>query len=354
MAEYLIKDSTLTEIADAVRNKTGKTGSLSPDQMASDLNAIANRTSSDLTVNGATITAPAGYYASQATKSVSTGSAKTPATTITKNPTISVDSSGKITASVSGTQNVTPTVTAGYVSSGTAGTITVSGSATSQLTTQAAKTVTPSKSSQTAVASGVYTTGAVTVGAIPSEYITTTDATASADEIFSGETAYVNGNKVTGTFTIDSELSTQDSLITQIQNAVNSLPDAGSGSEDLDAELTTQENLITELSTILDNKASGGSSGGSVETYAVTISDPYEIFTFYYTDENMEPQTGTGTRNITVLKNTIIICISNASTFSVLCQGSYNTVYNNTQRILGIVVTGELLISAAQVSGGAD
>ena len=131
---------------------------------------IATKTSSNLTASGATVSVPAGYYASAASKSISSGSAKTPATTITKNPTISVDANGKITASVSGTQSVTPTITAGYVSSGTAGTITVSGSNTKQLTTQAAKTVTPSTSAQTAVASGVYTTGAVTVAAIPSNY----------------------------------------------------------------------------------------------------------------------------------------------------------------------------------------
>ncbi len=62
------------------------------------------------------------------------GSATTPATTITANPTISVSSGGLITASVSASQSVTPTVSAGYVSSGTAGTVSVSGSNTSQLT----------------------------------------------------------------------------------------------------------------------------------------------------------------------------------------------------------------------------
>ena len=135
---------------------------------------IATKTASNLTASGATVTVPAGYYASQATKSVSTGSAKTPATTITKNPTISVDSSGKITASVSGTQNVTPTVTAGYVSSGTAGIITVSGSATHQLAFQPAKTITPSTVSQIAVSSGYYTGGSITVAAVPTQSKTVT------------------------------------------------------------------------------------------------------------------------------------------------------------------------------------
>lgn len=41
----------------------------------------------------------------------------------------------------------------------------------SGVTKQSAKTITPSGNSQTAVARGVYTTGAVTVAAIPSEYV---------------------------------------------------------------------------------------------------------------------------------------------------------------------------------------
>ena len=197
----------MTALADAIRSKTGQAGKLSLDAMTAAVNnmeigaqlpelanegsaadllagkellgsdgnivtgTIPTKTASDLTASGATVTVPAGHYATQATKSVASGSAKTPATTITKNPSISVNSSGLITASVSGTQSIAPTVTAGYVSSGTAGMITVSGSATKQLTTQAAKTITPSTSSQTAVASGVYTTGAVTVAPIPDTYI---------------------------------------------------------------------------------------------------------------------------------------------------------------------------------------
>ena len=171
-------------IADAVRNKTGssqeltlgdiaasidgiETGvelpTLSNEGSASDLlsgkqlidgdgnivtGTIATKTASNLTASGATVTVPAGYYASQATKSVGTATQAT--------PSITVNASGLITA--------TATQIAGYVSAGTK-------TATKQLTTQAAKTITPTKSSQTAVDKDVYTTGAVTVAAIPSTYV---------------------------------------------------------------------------------------------------------------------------------------------------------------------------------------
>jgi hypothetical protein len=37
----------------------------------------------------------------------------------------------------------------------------------------------------------------------------------------------VNGSKVSGTFTIDEELNTQDDLIAQIKAVVDNLPEAG-------------------------------------------------------------------------------------------------------------------------------
>lgn len=89
-----------------------------------------------------------------------------------------------------------------------------------QLPTQSSKIITPIKSSQTAVTKNVYTTGVVTVEGIPSQYIDTTDATASESEVFEGEIAYVNGNKVTGTFTIQDEISEQKILIAEIMEAL--------------------------------------------------------------------------------------------------------------------------------------
>lgn len=44
----------------------------------------------------------------------------------------------------------------------------------------------------------------------------TSDATATADKIESGAIAYVNGEKITGTFSLESELAAQKALIAQI------------------------------------------------------------------------------------------------------------------------------------------
>lgn len=104
--------------------------------------AIATKTSSNLTVSGAIVTAPAGYYASDASKSVT---AVTLAT-----PSISVSTGGLITA--------TDTQAAGYVAAGTK-------SATQQMKVKAAQTYTPSATEQT-IAAGQYLLGDQTITAL--------------------------------------------------------------------------------------------------------------------------------------------------------------------------------------------
>ena len=67
---------------------------------------IPSRSASDLTANGATVTAPAGHYANPVSKQVVSGSASTPATTIQATPEITIDSTtGEITASVDASQS---------------------------------------------------------------------------------------------------------------------------------------------------------------------------------------------------------------------------------------------------------
>lgn len=114
----------LTAIANAIRSKTGQSGKLSLDAMAA---AISNL--------------------------------KTTFSTQTKSVTLS-ETAQDITPDTNydGLSRVSvPGISKTYVGSG--------------VTKQAAKTVTPTKSEQTAVAANVYTNGAVKVGAIPAAYI---------------------------------------------------------------------------------------------------------------------------------------------------------------------------------------
>ena len=102
--------------------------------------SIATKTSSDLTATDDVVYVPAGYYASQASKSVGTGSVTV------GEPTIN-SSTGLVTA--------TATVTAGYLDSQTK-------SNTLQLTAKGAATYNTSTEDQT-IAAGQYLTGAQTI-----------------------------------------------------------------------------------------------------------------------------------------------------------------------------------------------
>ena len=179
MAEMLIQSESLTSIADKIRVLKDISQSMSLDDMQAQLD-IPKNDSSDLTASGATVTVPAGYYASQATKSVATATQAT--------PSVSIDSAGKITA--------TATQTAGYVSAGTK-------TSTHQLAFQPAKTITPTTASQIAVSSGYYTGGNVTVAG---------DSNLLAENIKSGVSIFgVSGNYVGS----GGDTSVEDSVITR-------------------------------------------------------------------------------------------------------------------------------------------
>lgn len=119
--------------------------------------SIATKTATDMTVNGATVTAPAGYYASATSKAVASGSATAPTSISGTSATVST---GTNTLTLTKSVSVTPVVTAGYVSAGTAGNASVS--LTASVTTKGATTYTPGTSNQT-IATGTYLTGAQTI-----------------------------------------------------------------------------------------------------------------------------------------------------------------------------------------------
>lgn len=314
MADLIITErSNIIAIADAVRNRTGKTENITLSEMAYDINyVVGGADTSDATATADDILSGETAYAngekitgtftidselttqdnlieqiqaalegkaggSDPVLQSKTVSPTTSAQTVTPDsgydglskvtvnamptatqatPTVSIDSAGKITA--------TATQAAGYVAAGTK-------TGTKQLTTQAAKTITPSTSSQTAVASGRYTTGAVTVAG---------DANLKAENIAEGVSIF----GVTGTH------------------------------------------------------SGGGSGGGSVETctFTMSIESPISGSCYiYYVDGNMAQQSATvammDSATVTVLKNSLLCVTTGIMTSS----GSLTTVYNNVYYISG-------------------
>lgn len=136
---------------------------------------IPSKSSSDLTASGATVTVPAGHYATQATKSVASGSTTAPATITGTSAAVST---GTNTITLSKTVSVTPTVTAGYVTSGTAGNSDVT--LTASVTTKGAATITPGTTNQT-IAADTYLTGTQTIAG---------DADLVASNIVAGKTIF--------------------------------------------------------------------------------------------------------------------------------------------------------------------
>lgn len=186
---------------DAIEEVDVTVGAISSTYVGS---GISRKSSSDLTASGATVTAPAGYYSSNASKSITSGTATAPSTISGTSATIST---GTNTLTLSKTVSVTPSITtAGYISSGTAGNSAVS--LTANVTTKGTATITPGTTNQT-IASGTYITGTQTISG---------DANLVASNIKNGVPifgvtgSYTGGGGVTGvakgTLTVASNVNT--------------------------------------------------------------------------------------------------------------------------------------------------
>lgn len=136
-------------------------------------------TATDVTVSGPTVTMPSGFYGTELTKTVASGSATGPSSLSGTSATVSTGTN-TLTLTKTGV-STTPTVSAGYVSSATASTATVT--LTASVTTKAATTYHPSTTAQS-ISSGTYLTGAQTITAV-------TTSNLSASNIVSGVTIKV-------------------------------------------------------------------------------------------------------------------------------------------------------------------
>ena len=222
------------------------------------------KTSSDLTASGATVTAPAGYYASDATKSVASGSVTAPSTISGSGASVST---GTNTITLTKTVSVTPNVTAaGYISSGTAGDASVSLTASvntrtsSDLTASGATVTAPAgyyaSAATKSVSSGTEGTPTATKGTVSNHSVTVTPSVTNS-------AGYISGGTKTGT-------------------AVTvSASELVSGSETKTANGTYDVTNLAEL--VVNVSASGGKNGQLQSKVARTSQTTYTDMGFEIT-----------------------------------------------------------------------
>ena len=122
----------------------------------------------------------------------------------------------------------------------------------------------------------------VTVDPIPSEYITTTDATAGAEHVLEGKTAYVNGQKVTGVYEPVSEEDVRYGVSFGVAYVFEGSAMPLIGSFTGDATATSADIASGKIAYVKGEKVTGTASGTSDAT--VTDSDLLEGVTAYGKD----------------------------------------------------------------------
>ena len=333
---------------------------------------IATKSSADLTASGATVTAPAGYYATAATKTITSATQAT--------PSISIDSNGKITA--------TSTQAAGYVAAGTK-------TASAQMTTKAGTTITPSTASQTAVAKNVYTLGTVTVAPVPTETATLTSngihnatsgkfwssVTVSIPSDINNQNKTITSSTVTQTISADSGYSglgtvTINAIATATQatpavtiNTANGLVSAtatqpegyvASGTKTGTLQLSTQAGTtITPKSTAQTAVAANKYTLGTItvaavptETATLTSNGTHNATSGkFWSSVTVAVPSDINNQNKTVTSSTVTQTVSADSGYSGLGTVTVNAIATAAQAVPTISVNASGLISATATQG---
>ena len=314
--------------------------------------SVNTRSSSDLTASGATVTAPAGYYASSASKSVSSGSA-TPAASISATGAGKVVGNGTITLSKSAVSN-TPQVTAGYISSGTTGNTSVS--LTASVTTQGSQTLHPSTTDQT-IAGNTYLTGTQTFKAVTTSNLT-------AENIADGVTvkigdaddddriANIVGTHQGGGITPTGNINITSAGETDVTNYATATVASGTEGTPTATKGTVSNHSISVTPSVTNT--AGYISGGTHNGTAVSVSASELV-------SNTLSITGGGTYNVTNYASASVA--SGTAGTPTASKGAVNnhaisvtpSVTNTTGYITGGTKTGTAVsVSAADVCSGSE
>lgn len=215
----------LTGIANALRTKKGTTGLINPQDFESEITSIQTGSTITLQTKAATPT--------KNTQTITPDASYGGLSSVTVHP---IPDEYIITSDATATASDIKKDKSAYVNG-----VKLQGTFTAPTTSLQNKTTTPTKSEQTIRADAGYDgLESVKVEAIPSEYINTTDGTATGSDILKGKTAYAKGALITGTLTASS--------ITIAVNGTTSSETTGTLYNEITVRVPTKGG-ITEIST---------------------------------------------------------------------------------------------------------
>lgn len=308
---------------------------------------ITARSSSDLTVSGATVTAPAGYYASDASKSIDSGSlssgngsASTTGTGITLTAASSQPSSGiYITTTGSGTVSVG---TAGYLAANTSKT---SNTATKYYTI-AGSTVTSSQSlpsgSSAAGTAGYGTYAKVSAGYYASDRYIGSGVSAGTIATPTGKsaTAIVTALKYTYNSTNDNFTVAHNSQASATVSVTPSVSTAGYVSSSVGTKTANNVTAYGQVNTTLA-KIAGSVSISGTKTYKPSITR--SAFTISGVTDG-----ASGAATTTAPSSGVYVKVSSAAnTGNVTGAATISTAGYGTSSYHGIAGSGNVAVGAA-------
>lgn len=215
----------LTGIADALRTKKGTTGLINPQDFESEITSIQTGSTITLQTKAATPT--------KNTQTITPDASYGGLSSVTVHP---IPAEYIITSDATATASDIKKDKSAYVNG-----VKLQGTFTAPTISLQNKTITPTKSEQPIRADAGYDgLESVKVEAIPSEYINTTDGTATGSDILKGKTAYAKGTLITGTLTASS--------ITIAVNGTTSSETTGTLYNEITVRVPTKGG-ITEIST---------------------------------------------------------------------------------------------------------
>lgn len=140
-------------------------------------------------------------------------------------------------------------------------------------------------------------------------------------------------------------LADNKAKIQALLDAINALPEAGTGGEDVSAETAEYTELLTDLETAIDALPDAGSGGGSMETCAVTVNFTGGAAGYGESGECViHYANGTEAVTITATADSTVIDALKGSLLVITLQAGLNMLGNCTTNTINLILNAQSVL----------